>query len=60
MDNLQLATVVLHGLVAVVVAGLAVSNYTETGDPLSAVPFLVIAVLLVGLGVTVGRVVSRR
>ena len=60
MDNLQVATVVLHGLVAVVIAGFAVNNYTETGDPLSAIPFLVIAALLVGLGWTVGGIVARR
>ena len=60
MDNLQYATVGLHGLVAVVMLGLSVRSYTDTGDPVSALPFLVIAVLLIGLGLTVARVVGRR
>lgn len=60
MDNLQLAAFGIHVFVAVLLAGLAVGNYTNTGDPLSALPPLVIGVLLVGLGWTVARVVGRR
>ncbi|MFB6116892.1 hypothetical protein [Halosegnis sp.] len=60
MDNLQLATFGLHGLVAVLLVGLAVGNYTNTGEPLSALAPLVIAAMIVGLGWTVARVVGRR
>lgn len=49
-----------HLFIAVLLAGLAVGNYTRTGDPVAAVPPLVIAAMIVGLGFTVARVVERQ
>ena len=60
MNTAVTATYVIHGLVCVVLLGLAVGNYQTTGDPLSAATPILMAFLVAGLGVTVGRVVARR
>lgn len=49
-----------HLFIAVLLAGFAVGNYTRTGDPVAALPPLVVAALIVGLGFTVARAVERR
>jgi len=60
METLGRLVIGGHLLIAVLLAGFAVGNYAGTGDPVAALPPLVVAVLIVGLGVTVARVVERR
>ena len=60
MNTAVPATYAIHGLVCVVLLGVAVGNYQTTGDPLSAVAPVLMSILVAGLGVTVGRVVKRR
>lgn len=60
MDRIATLVFGAHLLIAVVLAGFAVGNYAGTGDPVAALPPLVVAALVVGLGRVVARVVERR
>ncbi|MFC7234400.1 hypothetical protein [Halosegnis marinus] len=60
MDRVQGLVLGAHLLIAVVLVGFAVGNFVGTGDPVAALPPLVVAVLVVGLGRSVARVVGRR
>ncbi|PSP39646.1 hypothetical protein BRC71_01595 [Halobacteriales archaeon QH_7_65_31] len=60
MNRAVTVTYAVHGLAVVFMLALAVGNYRSTGDPLSALAPLVLAALVTGLGVTMGRIIERR
>jgi len=60
MSRAVTVTYAIHGLAVVFMLALAVGNYRATGDPLSALAPVVLAVLITGLGVTMGRIIERR
>lgn len=60
LGNLEYAVIGIHGLIAAVFLANAVRVYGQTGEPAGLLVNLVLAAALVGLGVTIARIMDRR
>jgi CDP-diglyceride synthetase len=58
-DRTQWLVIGGHLTIALVLVAVAVLNYRSTGDPVSALPPLAIAVMIAVLGRSVARVVAK-
>jgi len=60
MDTVRLLVVAVHALVAIVVFAFGVRGFAASGEPLGLGLAVAMAAMILGLGVTVGRVAARR
>lgn len=60
LGNLEYAVIGIHGLIAAVFLANAVSVYGRTGEPAGLLVNVILAAALIGLGVTVARIMERK